>query len=136
MNNFTYDFLILIVAIAASIIVRKRALRQLSTEEKATLRDSFSSYRHYSTVVLLVLVVAYIAATIYYPRSDMTLTVIFIILLFTISGTDSVLSYQKLKKLNMPSGYIRSYLSSLVIRYAVAGALFLPMMWQAITMGR
>jgi uncharacterized membrane protein len=136
MENFTFYFLILIVAIVASRIVSERALKQLSTEEKGTLLDSFSSYRLYNTVVILGLVVAYIAATSYFPRSYSTLTLIFIILFFTISGTVSVLSYQKLKNLTMPSGYIRSFLISLAIQYAGVAAIFLPMVWQAIEMQR
>jgi hypothetical protein len=104
--------------------VSERALRQLSTEEKGTLLDSFSSYRLYNTVVSLGLVVAYIAATSYFPRSYSTLTLIFIILFFTISATVSVLSYQKLKNLNMPNGYIRSFLISLAIHYTGVVAIF------------
>jgi len=134
MDNFTLYFLILIVSVVVSRIVSERALRQLSTEEKGTLLESFSSYRLYNTVVILGLVVAYIAATNYYPRSYSMLTLIFIILFFTISGTVSVLSYQKLRNLNMPSGYIKSFLISLAIQYAGVAAIFLPMMLQAIKM--
>ncbi len=134
MDNFTFYFLILIVSVVVSRIVSERALKQLSTEEKGTLLESFSSYRLYNTVVILGLVVAYIAATNYYPRSYSTLTLIFIILFFTISGTVSVLSYQKLRNLNMPSGYIKSFLISLTIQYAGVAAIFLPMMLQAIKM--
>lgn len=132
MNNLTLYFLILIVAVIASRIVSERALRQLSAEEKGTLLDSFSSYRLYNTVVILGLVVAYIAALNYFPRSYSTLTLIFIILFFTVSGTISILSYQKLKNLNMPDGYIKSFLISLGIQYAGVAVLFLPMAWQAI----
>jgi hypothetical protein len=136
MNNQTISFLILIVAIVASRIVSERALKQLNTDEKGTLLDSFSSYRLYNTVVILGLVVAYFAATSYFPQSYSTLTIILVILFFTVSGTMSVLSYQKLKSLNMPQSYINSFLVSLGIQYAGVAAVFLPMAWQAIEMQR
>jgi hypothetical protein len=42
MNNSTVYFLVLIVAVIASLIVSERALKQLSNDEKGTLLDSFS----------------------------------------------------------------------------------------------
>ncbi len=131
MNNQTIYFLILIVAVVASRIVSERNLKQLSTEEKGKLLDSFSSYRLYNTVVILGLVVAYFAATSYFPQSYSTLTLIFVILFFTISGTITVLSYQKLKNLNMPQSYIKGFLLSLGIQYTGVIAVFLPLLWQA-----
>ena len=131
MNNQTISFLILIVAVVASRIVSERNLKQLSTEEKGKLLDSFSSYRLYNTVVILGLVVVYYAVTSYFPQSYSTLTVIFVILFFTISGTITFLSYQKLKNLNMPQSYIKGFLLSLGIQYAGVIAVFLPLLWQA-----
>ena len=131
MNNQTIYFLILIIAVVASRIVSERNLKQLSTEEKGKLLDSFSGYRLYNTVVILGLVVAYFAATSYFPQSYSTLTLIFVILFFTISGTITVLSYQKLKNLNMPQSYIKGFLLSLGIQYAGVVAVFLPLLWQA-----
>jgi hypothetical protein len=132
MNNTTIYFLILIVSIVASRIVSERALRQLSTDEKGTLLDSFSSYRLYNTVVILGLVVAYLVAMNYYPQSYSMLTLIFIILFFTISGTITALSYQKLKSIGMPDSYIKSFLISLGIQYVGVAAVFLPIIWQSI----
>lgn len=125
MDNFTFYFLILIVAVVASRIVSERGLRKLSIEEKGILLESFSSYRLYNTIVILGLVICYVAAINYYPRNYSTLTLIFIILFFTTSSTVSVLSYQKLKSVNMPSSYIRSFLISQAIQYAGVAAIFL-----------
>jgi hypothetical protein len=69
MNNSTVYFLVLIVAVIASLIVSERALKQLSNDEKGRLLDSFSRHRLYSTIVILGLVVAYFAATNYFPQN-------------------------------------------------------------------
>lgn len=134
MDTLTIYFLILIVTIVVSRIVRERALKQLSTEEKGVLLESFSSYRLYNTFVSLGLVAAYFALTNYFPQSSSLLIVVFIILFFAISATISVLSYQKLKNLNMPHTYIKSFLVSLGIQYVGLLAIFLPIAWQALEM--
>ena len=132
MNNSTVYLLVLIVAVITSRIVSERALKQLSNDEKGTLLDSFSGYRLYNTVVILGLVVAYFVATNYFPQSFSTLTLIFIILFFTVSATISILSYKKLRALNMPKGYIQSFLVSMVIQYAGVAIVFLPAAWIAL----
>jgi hypothetical protein len=78
------------------------------------------------------LVVAYFAATNYFPQSYSTLTLIFIVLFFTASATISVLSYKKLRALNMPEGYIKSFLVSMAIQYAGVAIVFLPAAWKAL----
>ena len=132
MNNLTISFLILIVTIVISRIVGERALKQLTTEEKGTLLDSFSSYRLYNTFVSLGLVVAYFVFADYVWQSSATLALIFIILFFTISATISIFSYRKLKSLNMPDNYIKSFLIRIGIQYVGLLAVFLPIAWQAI----
>ena len=132
MENLTIYFLILIVTIVISRIVGERALKQLSTEEKGRLLESFSSYRLYNTYVSLALVVAYFVLADYVWQSSATLALIFIILFFAISGTISVLSYRKLKSLNLPDSYTNSYLLRVGIQYIGLAAIFLPLAWQAI----
>ena len=125
-NTFTLSFLGLIVAIIASRIVSENALKKLSNDEKGILLDSFSAYRLYNTVVILGLFVMYFAATNYFPQSYSILTLIFIVLFFIVSVTISVLSYKKLKSINMPEGYIKSFLMSMAIQYTGVWIVFLP----------
>lgn len=132
LNNSTIYLLVLIVSVIASRIVSERALKQLGNDEKGRLLDSFSGYRLYNTIVILGLLVAYFAATNYFPQSFSMLTLIFIILFFTASATISVLSYKKLKALDMPESYIKSFLVSMTIQYAGVGIVFLPMAWKAL----
>jgi hypothetical protein len=132
MNNVTIYFLILIVTIVASRTVGERALKQLSTEEKGTLLDSFSSYRLYNTYVSLGLVAAYFVLADYVWQSSATLALIFISLFFTISGTISVLSSRKLRSLDIPNSYTNSFLVRVGIQYVGLAAIFLALVWQAI----
>lgn len=132
MNDaFTFSFIGLIVAIIVSRILSERAIKKLSNDEKGRLLDSFSSYRLYNTIVILGLFVVYFVATNYFPQSYSILTLIFIVLFFTVSITITVLSYKKLKSINMPDSYINNFLVSMVIQYAGVGVVFLPTAWKA-----
>ncbi len=130
MNTFTISFPILILTLIACKIVGERALKQLSTEEKGTLLGSFSSYSISAIFVSFALVFAYIIGANYFWQSSATSALIFIVLFFAVSGTISVLSYRKLKSLNMPESYIKSFLLLLGIQYVAFVAMLLPMAWK------
>lgn len=132
MNTFTLSFVGLIVAIIISRIISEKALKALSNDEKGILLDSFSKYRLYNTVLILGLVLVYFAATNYFPQSYSTLTLVFVVLFFITSFTITVLSYKKLKSINMPEGYRKSFLVSTITQYLGVGIVFLPMFWKAL----
>lgn len=132
MSNLAIYLLIVFAAIIVSRIVSKQALKQLSPEERSRLLASFSSYRLYNRVIFLGLVGAYFAATTYIPQSYPTVTLLFIILCFAVLGTVSVLSYRKLKSLNLPHSYIRSFLIGLGVKYAGLAAASLPLVLRVV----
>ena len=132
MENFTIYFLIFFATIIVSRIVGERALKQLDTEEKGRLLDSFSSYRLYNTYVSFGLIIAYFVLADYFWQGSATLILVFIVLFFTVSATITVLSYRKLKSLNMPQSYNKSYLLRVGIQYAGLAVIFLPLAWQAV----
>ncbi len=135
MNDaFTFSFIGLIVAIIASRILSERAIKKLSNDEKGRLLDSFSGYRLYNTIVILGLFVVYFVATNYYPQNYSVLTLILIVLFFTVSITITVLSYSKLKSIDMPVSYINNFLLSMAIQYAGIVIVFLPTAWKALEM--
>ena len=132
MENFTIYFLIFFATIIVSRIISERALKQLNTEEKGRLLDSFSSYRLYNTYVSFGLVIAYFVLADYFWQGSATLILVFIILFVAVSTTITVLSYQKLKGLNMPQSYNKSFLLRVGIQYVGLAAIFLPLAWQAV----
>lgn len=121
-----FGFIALAVAIIVSRIIMERALKRLGSNEKARLVDAFSGYRIYNYAAILLLMVLFFASTRYFPRLNSTITAIFFISFFVITGIVSVLSYRKLKALNLPFYYIKSYLISLGIQYVGIGFLFAP----------
>ena len=125
-------FVIFFAAVIISRVVGERALRELSTEEKGILLDSFSNYRLNTTYATVILVVIFLLLTHYVWQPSPALTLIFLVSILGVAATTSVLSYRKLRSLNLPASYNRSYLIRLAIQFAGIAALFFPLAWQSL----
>jgi hypothetical protein len=121
---------ILFAAIVISRVISERALKQLKSEDKARLLDSFSIYRIANIALLLGIMIAWFVAIRFLPQWHSTFTVIFVISFLGVSIVISALSYRKMKDLNLPAGYIKSYSLSLVIQYLGVAFVFAPLLTQ------
>ncbi len=107
-------------------ILAEKALKPLTAEEKARLLDSFSGYRIYSMLILVVLAIGFFVAS--KAAADLRPTVTwglfgFVIVWFI--GT-LVFSYAKLKRLNVA----RSYVNNFILR---SGLQFVALVFLAFT---
>jgi hypothetical protein len=116
----------LVVAVMISRIIMERALKRLGPDVKARMVDAFSAYRIYNYAAILTLMVLYFACVRYFPQQSSVITPVFFLLFLVVTGVVSFLSYRKLKALEMPSHYVRSYLINLGIQYLGIGFLFAP----------
>ena len=96
----------LLVAIIVSRIVAERALKLLSSSQKAELIDSFSSLRAFSLIPLVVIFAIYYWALEYSKFSYKVITYIYfsalaIFIVGNFGGTQS-----KLQKLDLPNNYL------------------------------
>jgi small-conductance mechanosensitive channel len=121
-----FGFLVFVAAVIISRVIMERALKPLSSDEKARLVDAFSGQRIYRYVVMFALMIAYFVVTRFAPQLYAISSLIFIIALMVVTTILSAFSYRKLKSLNLPSDYIRSYLISLAIQYMGIGILVAP----------
>lgn len=121
-----FGLIVLVVAVITSRIIMERALKRLSSDEKARLLDAFSSYRIYNYAALMILLVLYVASNRFFPELYSIVTPAFYITFLLMTGIVSFLCYRRLKELNMPFDYIRSYLISLGLQYAGIGFVFAP----------
>ncbi len=110
----------------ASRVIGERALRRLSQEEKARLIDSFSSFRIFSAVIVLLFVVIFLAAENYLTDLSAAIRLGFPAAIFLLLIVLSFATYKKLKSLNVSESYIRTYLITLFLQYLGLAALFLP----------
>ena len=91
-------------------ILAEKALKPLTAEEKARLLDSFSGYRIYSMLILVVLAIGFFVAS--KTAADLRPTVTWGIFGFVVVwfiGT-LVFSYAKMKRLNVARSYVNNFI--------------------------
>ena len=91
-------------------ILAEKALKPLTAEEKALLLDSFSGYRIYSMLILVVLAIGFFAAS--KAAADLRPTVTRGLFGFVIAWSIGTLvfSYVKMKRLNLARGYVNNFI--------------------------
>jgi hypothetical protein len=121
-----FGFIVFVAAVIISRVIMERALKPLSSDEKVRLVDAFSGQRISRYVVMFALMIAYFAATRYAPQLYNVSSLMYIVTLLVVTTVLSAFSYRKLKSLDLPPDYIRSYLISLAIQYMGFGILVAP----------
>src|SRR6266566_409308 len=116
-NDVIFVFLVFACAVAITRLLAEKAIKRLSIEEKAKLLDSFSGYRVYSVILMLVSVLVFFIVSKAWPEYYTTVVWGLIVLLFLNSLGNGLFSYVKLKKLSMPNHYISNFLIRCVVYY-------------------
>ncbi len=125
--------IVLLVAIVLSRFVMERGLKDLPDEQRGRLVGSFSAYRLANTTIIFGLILIFLFGTNYYPDITRQFTVLFVALFVGLSLSISLLSYRKLRQLEMPDKYIRNFIIGLAIQYIGIGFVFLPIAWRMAT---
>ncbi len=121
-----YGILAFAITYVASRVINERRLRQLNAEEKARLLDAFSDYRIYSSAAVLSIPLAQIGLSRFRPELAWRLTPLFVALFACVLISVSVLTYRKLKHLQLPVAYIKGFLLSTLLQYVGIVLLFAP----------
>ncbi len=130
--NELIPIIILLVAIVLSRFVMERALKDLSDDQRGRLLGSFSAYRLANTTIIFGLVLLFLVGQNYYPELARQFTILFVALFIGISLSISILSYRKLRQLEMPDHYVRSFIIGLLIQFIGIAVVFLPIAWRSV----
>jgi hypothetical protein len=120
-------------AYIVSRIVRERALKRLSTEQKAQLLDAFSGYRTYFMSAAVCLPLLYFVAIKLWPARQSFLAPLFFVSFGLLLLITSWLSFRKLKQLSLPTDYVRSFLISSGLQYIGIAFLFAPLLMRSLS---
>ena len=125
-SDSIFGLVLFISAYIISRIISESSLRKLSIEQKAILLDAFSSYRIYSLIGVFVIVVSYLLASYFLWQYDRFVTPFFFGLIILVLIFNSIFAYNKLRTLDLPGGYLRTFWLSAVIQYIGVIFLFVP----------
>ena len=112
MNLTLIGFAILLVAYAINRFVMTEATKKLADSDKLRIFDVFSRRNNFSTVLVLILVFLYFGALQYLPHFIIQITGVYLALFCAYLILRFASNYRKLKQMQMPSNYIKSFITS------------------------
>src|ERR1041384_6234043 len=124
----TFGLVVFVSSYIVGRIINEGALRKFSVEQKASLLDSFSSYRIYSLIAVAVIFVGYIFSVYFFSRYDYFINVFFFVLIICVMLFNSFFAYKKLYTLDLPRDYMKSFWLSSIIQYIGVLVLFMSVL--------
>ena len=109
-------------------MVTTNASKKLSAEEKLRIFDAFSSCNNFYLMFVASLVFAYFGAMTYFPNLLIYITISYIVLFAIYLISKFLLNLQKLKEIEAPADYIKSFIFGYMIfiaGFAVLGGVSL-----------
>lgn len=116
-SMFSFGFIIVILFIIVSRIISEKGLKRLDAEQKSRLLDAFSFHRIFYLVPLLALLVLYTVLIRALNDAIPLLFVLFLMFMVLYIIGYNLLSYRKLKKIEMPKDYIFHFILARTISF-------------------
>ena len=124
---------VLFAAFLLNRFIMTNAMKQLDDATKLKFIKVFSRRNNYSTIILVAVIFLYFWAIQSYPQHNLVISGVYIGLYLAYATIKSFLDYGKLKQIETPADYIKSYiLASLIF---IAGVLFMAGIYGAGTLG-
>jgi hypothetical protein len=88
------------------------ALRKLDDETKLKFIDVFTKRNHFLSLGSVVLIILFLLGMQFFPQHRRTLIVGYSVALFSFMCVKFFINYKKLKEINVPPEYFRSFFAS------------------------
>ncbi|WP_077531136.1 hypothetical protein [Vreelandella utahensis] len=108
-------------------MLSERAMRQLTSEQKATIVDAFSQIRAYGLIPVVVLGGGYFLVGRYTEMSLRSLEILIFSGLVTYIVVFAIYTNVKMRALGLPSGFLKRYAVAHSIQFAGIGIFFVGM---------
>ena len=117
-SEITIGLLAWVFALLINRLLAERALRELTSEQKASLLDSFSSFRTYGKIAVAVLLIVFIGAIQILPALRLEFLWIFLAVVFLSQIARLTWSYLRMRKLDVPKSYVNSFVLRCIIYFS------------------
>lgn len=112
MNGTFIGIIILFAAYAVNRFVMTEAAKKLDDSMKLKIFEVFSKRNNYATIFVLAVIVLYFGALQFIPDKIILFSAIYSIVIVAYLLFRFVSNYRKLKQMEMPAGYIKSFIIS------------------------
>ncbi len=104
--------IILFAAYAINRFVMTEATRKLNDSDKLKVFEVFSKRNNLTTILILTMIIIYFGAIQYLPQFITQITIVYLTLFITYMIFRFVSNYKKLKQMEIPERYIKSFVTS------------------------
>lgn len=102
-----FPIIIAVIAVMGGRILNEKSLKLLTNEERGMLIQNFSKSRIWSTVILMIIVLAYLGIAYSGAFSTINPTYTYFAILALFMAVRFVMNYRKLRTYNFPSQYYK-----------------------------
>ena len=104
---------ILFAAYAINRFVMTEATKKLADSDKLKIFEVFSKRNNFSTILVLTLVLLYFGALQYLPHFIIPITAVYLTLYVVYLIFRFATNYRKLRQMEMPANYIKSFITTI-----------------------
>jgi hypothetical protein len=122
--NFEVAFILFLVAVVASRIISRQALKALNSDQKASLMDAFSGIQAHGLIPLIALLALYFGLIQFTSMPATTITVSYFLLLFVYIIWGYWFTRKRLVSLALPQEYMAKFGIARAIQYVGLGIFF------------
>lgn len=132
MNIPLIVYTVFFAAFLGNRFIMTNAMKKLDDKTKLKFIDVFPRRNNYFTIILVAVILLYFWAIQLYPQKNTVITIVYLSIYIIYSITKSILDYLRLKQIETPADYIKSYIfacSVFIFGILVVAGIYFVELW-------
>jgi len=110
-----------VVTILASRFLNEKANRHLDEQARSALIDVFAGFRFQFLIPIVIIILSFFLLIKLYPDLYRTISLVYFGLLVVYMVITNIITFRKMKALELPRSYTRAFIASKAVMYAGLG---------------
>ena len=120
-NPEIFAIVFFVMTILASRFLNEKANRHLDEQARSALIDVFAGFRFQFLIPIVIIILSFFLFIKLYPESYRAISLIYFGLLVIYMAVTNIITFRKMKVLELPQSYTRTFIASKAIMYAGLG---------------
>lgn len=116
-----FAIIFFVITILVSRFLNEKANRHLDEQARSALIDVFAGFRFQFLIPIVVIILSFFLFIKLYPDRYRTISLIYFGLLVVYMAGTNIITFRKMKALDLPLSYTRTFIASKAVMYAGLG---------------
>ncbi|HPB82004.1 MAG TPA: hypothetical protein PK200_08185 [Spirochaetota bacterium] len=116
-----FAIIFFVITILVSRFLNEKANRHLDEQARSALIDVFAGFRFQFLIPIVVIILSFFLFIKLYPDRYRTISLIYFGLLVVYMAGTNIITFRKMKALDLPLAYTRTFIASKAVMYAGLG---------------